>query len=76
MCDFSKYVVKDNITIREALVALNRLSDDLLVLFVVNQKNRLVGTLTDGDIRRKLIEGADLSDSISFVMYTNFRFYV
>ena len=74
MCDFSKYVVKDNITIREALVALNRLSDDLLVLFVVNQKNRLVGTLTDGDIRRKLIEGADLSDSISFVMYTNFRF--
>ena len=74
MCDFSKYVVKDNITIREALVALNRLSDDLLVLFVVNQKNRLVGTLTDGDIRRKLIEGADLSDSISLVMYTNFRF--
>ena len=74
MCDFSKYVVKDNITIREALVALNRLSDDLLVLFVVNQKNRLVGTLTDGDIRRKLIEGAYLSDSISFVMYTNFRF--
>lgn len=74
MCDFSKYVVKDNITIREALVALNRLSDDLLVLFVVNQKNRLVGTLTDGDIRRKLIEGVDLSDSISLVMYTNFRF--
>ena len=74
MCDFSKYVVKDNITIREALVALNRLSDDLLVLFVVNQKNRLLGTLTDVDIRRKLIEGADLSDSISFVMYTNFRF--
>lgn len=43
MCDFSKYVVKDNITIREALVALNRLSDDLLVLFVVNQKNSLGG---------------------------------
>lgn len=50
MCDFSKYIVRDTVTIREALIALNRLSDDVLVLFVVDSGNCLVGTLTDGDI--------------------------
>ena len=51
MSDFSRYMVRNDITIREALVALNKLSDDVLVLFVLDAKERLVGTLTDGDIR-------------------------
>ena len=50
MSDFSRYMVRNDITIREALVALNKLSDDVLVLFVLDAKERLVGTLTDGDI--------------------------
>lgn len=74
MCDFFKYIVRDTITIREALIALNRLSDDVLVLFVVDSENCLVGTLTDGDIRRKLIEGVDISERVKLVMNKNFRF--
>lgn len=74
MCDFSKYIVQDTITIREALIALNRLSDDVLVLFVVDSGNCLVGTLTDGDIRRKLIAGVELSAKVSIAMHQNFRF--
>lgn len=74
MCDFSKYIVWDTITIREALIALNRLSDDVLVLFVVDSGNCLVGTLTDGDIRRKLIEGVDISEQVKVVMNKNFHF--
>lgn len=73
MCDFSKYIVRDTITIREALIALNRLSDDVLVLFVVDSGNCLVGTLTDGDIRRKLIEGVGISEQVKGVMNKNFR---
>lgn len=74
MCDFSKYVVRDDITIREALVALNRLSEDVLVLFVVDENGILVGTLTDGDIRRKLIAGVELSAKVSCAMHRDFRF--
>lgn len=66
MCDFSKYIVRDTVTIREALIALNRLSDDVLVLFVVDSGNCLVGTLTDGDIRRKLIEGVGISEQVKW----------
>ena len=74
MCDFSKYIVRDTVTIREALIALNRLSDDVLVLFVVDSGNCLVGTLTDGDIRRKLIEGVGISEQVKGVMNKNFHF--
>ena len=74
MCDFSKYVVRDNISIKEALIALNCLSNDVLVLFVIDNEGHLVGSLTDGDIRRKLIEGVDVSAGISVAMNTNFHF--
>ena len=74
MSDFSRYMVRNDITIREALVALNKLSDDVLVLFVLDAKERLVGTLTDGDIRRKLIEGVSITEKVSAVMNTHFHF--
>ena len=74
MRDFSRYMVRNNITIREALIALNKLSDDVLVLFVLDEKERLVGTLTDGDIRRKLIEGVSITEKVADVMNTRFHF--
>lgn len=74
MCDFSKYLIRENVTIREALIALNKLSNDTLVLFVIDSEGHLAGTLTDGDIRRKLIEGITISDKVSDVMFRNFRF--
>ena len=74
MSDFSRYMVRNDLTIREALVALNKLSDDVLVLFVLDAKERLVGTLTDGDIRRKLIEGVSITEKVSAVMNTHFHF--
>lgn len=74
MCDFSKYVVRDHISIKEALIALNCLSNDVLVLFVIDNEGHLVGSLTDGDIRRKLIEGVDVSAGISVAMNTDFHF--
>jgi len=74
MCDFSKYLIREDVTIREALIALNKLSNDTLVLFVIDSEGHLAGTLTDGDIRRKLIEGITISDKVSDVMFRNFRF--
>ncbi len=64
-----KYTILDTATIKEALVALDGNSHDWQTLFVVDKDNRMVGTLTDGDIRRGLINGAALEDAVCKVMH-------
>lgn len=72
--DVQKYIIKDNVTIREALSALNKLSNDALTLFVVDVNQCMVGTVTDGDIRRQLVNGASLEDCITLVAHKDFYF--
>jgi len=69
-----KYIIKDTDTIREALVALDGNSHDWQTLFVVDESNRMVGTLTDGDIRRGLIHGSALEDSVRTVMHQDYKY--
>ena len=48
--------------------------DDLAanaILFVVNQAQKLVGSLTDGDLRRGFIRGLSLDDSIQEFINTD-----
>ena len=61
-------------TLIEALNTINGLAPDPLVLFVVDENNRMVGTLTDGDSRRALIAGASVNDKIENVMHRDFNF--
>lgn len=72
--NFSKYVISQSSTVCEALKALNKLSSDSLTLFVVDNLERMVGTLTDGDVRRKIIDECSLSDSVSKVMHRKFSY--
>jgi dTDP-glucose pyrophosphorylase len=74
MEDYSKYLIQHTATIKEALVALNNLSSEVLTLFVLNEDGVMLGTLTDGDIRRKLIADCSLNDSVSIAMHTNFQY--
>jgi len=69
-----KNVINQNAAILEALTKINELPPNPLVLFVVDEENRMVGSLTDGDIRRALISGASLNGRISLVMHKNFRY--
>lgn len=69
-----KYTIQDTATIREALVALDGNTHDWQTLFVVDKEERMVGTLTDGDIRRGLIRGAALEDTVNRIMNRNFRY--
>ena len=54
--------ITKNSTIREALKSLN--ASALGVLLVINEQGKLLGTLTDGDIRRAILSGKSLTDSI------------
>lgn len=74
MNEISKYIIQGDATVREALIALNKLSHDVLTLIVVNNDNQMIGTLTDGDVRRKLIDGCLVQDSVCNVMNRNFYF--
>lgn len=69
-----KYIIHQNQSLLEALTQINALQQGPLVLFVVNDDDRMVGTLTDGDARRALIAGANVNEKTQAVMHTNFNY--
>lgn len=73
MIDSKNLIHKDK-TLLEALAQINLLAPEPLVLFVVDDEQRMVGTLTDGDSRRALIAGASVTDKAEKVMLCNFRY--
>lgn len=74
MKDFQKYIIQDSATIKDALIALNNLSSDVLTLFVLNNEGCMIGTVTDGDIRRKLVDNISLIDPVSLAMQKDFQY--
>ena len=56
-----------NSTIKDALQTIN--NGGLQIAIVVDQNDSLVGTVTDGDIRRGLLNGLDLNSSVSLVVH-------
>jgi dTDP-glucose pyrophosphorylase len=69
-----KYKIASSSTILQALTALNEIGHTSQTLFVVDEEDRMVGTLTDGDIRRSLIAGKPIETPVYNVMHTNFQF--
>ena len=55
-------IIKCDTSVVKALAAIN--DSDLLTVFVVDEKDVMVGTLTDGDVRRYLINGGQLNDPV------------
>ena len=69
-----QHQIRQDITLLEALAVINGLAPEPLVLFVVDENNQMVGTLTDGDSRRALIAGASLDYKVSKVMHRDFNY--
>lgn len=67
MSYFEQHLINTSTSIIEALDKLNYLSENA-VLFLVDNEKRLVGSLTDGDIRRGLLNKLSLKDDIKFFM--------
>src|SRR5438034_4760113 len=60
-------------TAREALKILDQLPDNEIRTLFVLDENKMVGTLTDGDIRRGLLQDREISESVTFYMNRNFK---
>jgi dTDP-glucose pyrophosphorylase len=56
-------------TIKQAIAKLNETG--LQIVLVLDEKDVLLGTVTDGDIRRGLLRGLALEESIEHVMRSN-----
>ena len=64
--------IRPDADVREAMRRLNTLSGESMTLFVLEETGHIVGTVTDGDIRRSLINGKELVDKVSSVMNKHF----
>ena len=59
-------VVSPNATLQQAIQCLDRTA--LQIVLVVAENSVLMGTVTDGDIRRGLLRGSDLASTIEVIM--------
>ena len=70
----SRHTVSGDATIRETLTALNELSGDSMTLFAIDKDGKLIGSVTDGDIRRALIDGHTTEDKVRDIAFRKFIF--
>jgi dTDP-glucose pyrophosphorylase len=70
----NNHIISKDITLLEALSYINAAAPDPLVLFVLDNEKRMVGTLTDGDSRRALIAGASVTDKVENIMHRDFNY--
>jgi len=69
VCSWRKTLVSCYGTIQEALRSLENSSKQIVL--AVSDENKLVGTLTDGDIRRALLRGFRLDSGIEKIIQRN-----
>jgi len=60
--NFDNLFVNKNLTIKDAMKHMDKASKK--ILFVMDKKQKLLGTITDGDIRRWILTDGDLSKGV------------
>ena len=62
-------LLKPTSTIREALKIID--SGAMKIALVIDEEEKLIGTLTDGDVRRGLLSGLGLDDGCESIIFKN-----
>lgn len=70
MINFRDHLVTTGTSIRAALQKLDDLASDAIV-FVVDEKGILKGSLTDGDVRRGLLKGITIDEKVVEIIQSN-----
>jgi dTDP-glucose pyrophosphorylase len=69
MENWKKVILHPDMTILKAIEVIDSSSQQIGL--VINSENKLLGTVTDGDIRRGILKGVSLDKSVSLIMNTN-----
>lgn len=67
MTNIEKIKLSPNATIKQALKTISK--GAVKIAIVVDKKNKLLGTLTDGDIRRGFLKGLNINSSIKSIIF-------
>jgi len=68
-------IIKDNSTVLDAFDALNSIHvKKHQTLFVIDKSEKLVGVLTDGDIRRGLLKGLSVNDPLLTFVNKSYKY--
>lgn len=70
---FKEHLIFKDASVKQALEFLNVLAPDS-ILFVVDKEDRLIGSLTDGDVRRGLLNNFTLASPIDEIIQPNPHF--
>ena len=70
---FRKHLINSNGTIKYALELLSSVGLDT-ILFAINENKQLIGSITDGDIRRGLLKGLSIENPIAEIINPNPKF--
>jgi dTDP-glucose pyrophosphorylase len=70
MYHFTNHLLSINASIRQALRQLDELASSA-ILFLVDDNHKLLGSLTDGDLRRGFIKGLNLENHLSEFIQPN-----
>ncbi len=73
MRSYKDHLIEVGSTIKQALMRLDFLAKDAIV-FVVTTENKLVGSLTDGDVRRGLLKGFGVEDRVDEIIQSKPRY--
>jgi dTDP-glucose pyrophosphorylase/CBS domain-containing protein len=67
--DINQYCLKESAAIRECMEVIDRNKQGIAL--IIDDQGRLIGTVTDGDIRRSILAGRSLKEPVLNVMWTN-----
>lgn len=68
----NKYTISKTSNIREAIKKIDENGEGLI--FVVNNENKVIGVLTDGDFRRAILNGISLSEICNNIANHDFKY--
>jgi len=72
--EIKKITIAPHTTLKSAMRTLSAIGGR--VLFVIDEKEGLVGSVTDGDIRRAILNGLGFDSPISEIMFKNPRYVI
>lgn len=70
---YKEHLILSGSKIKDALLQFNTLSPDA-ILFVVDADDKLMGALTDGDVRRGLLKGFTIDNYVEEIIQDNPRY--
>ena len=71
--DIDTLICRETDTIRHTMKVIGEGRKKIAFVLELHS-NKIIGTVSDGDIRRALLDGLEMSDSVSKCMYTEFTY--